>query len=84
MLGVRVRTIHDPRYKRIVSRLIKARVDAGLTQEELGQATGLSQSDISKIEKCQRRVDLLEVIDWIKATRAPDLAPLLEALDRSQ
>jgi transcriptional regulator with XRE-family HTH domain len=78
---VRIKTLHDPRYKRIVRRLIKARLDANLTQEELGRMTGLSQPDVSKIEKCQRRIDVLEVVDWIEATKAPDLVDIPGLLD---
>jgi transcriptional regulator with XRE-family HTH domain len=78
---VRINSIHDPRYKRIVQRLIKARIDAGLTQEELAAATGLSQPDISKIEKCQRRLDILEAIDWIRATQPSDLDAVARTLD---
>jgi transcriptional regulator with XRE-family HTH domain len=76
-------TIYDPRYKRVVQRLIKARLAAGLTQEELAQAIGLSQPDISKIEKCQRRIDILEAIDWGRATRTEDLAPLVKLLEHT-
>lgn len=78
---MRINSIHDPRYKRIVQRLIKARLDAGLTQEELAQSTGLSQSDISKIEKCQRRLDVLEAVDWINATNTSELAVVARILD---
>jgi transcriptional regulator with XRE-family HTH domain len=58
-------------------------MDSGLTQEELSVATGLSQPDISKIEKCQRRLDVLEAIDWIKATCPSDLDALARILDTS-
>ena len=80
---VRISSIHDPRYKRVVRRLIKARMDAGLTQAELSMATGLSQPDISKIEKCQRRLDVLEAIDWIKATCPSDIDAAARILDPS-
>jgi transcriptional regulator with XRE-family HTH domain len=62
-------TIHDPRYKRIVNLLIEARKSAGLTQVQLAEKIGLPQPDISKIERCERRIDALELVDWCKVTK---------------
>ena len=78
---MRVNSIYEPRYQSIVLLLVKARVSAGLTQEELGKITGLSQPDISKIEKFQRRIDVLEAIDWIRATNSQELAVVARTLE---
>ena len=61
-------TIHDPRYKRIIEILIEARHSAGLTQIQLADKIGLPQPDISKIERCERRIDALELMDWLRLT----------------
>lgn len=49
--------------------LIQLRKDAGVSQIQLAQKLGLTQSDISKIERFERRIDLIESLDWISAIR---------------
>lgn len=51
---------------------MRAREEAHLTQAQLAEQLGLSQPDISKIERCERRLDLIEGLDWIRATNAQD------------
>ncbi|EPG73014.1 DNA-binding helix-turn-helix protein [Leptospira fainei serovar Hurstbridge str. BUT 6] len=41
----------------------QARISAELTQEDVAQALGIKQSLVSKIESCQRRVDVLELLE---------------------
>jgi transcriptional regulator with XRE-family HTH domain len=55
-----LRSIHDPEYVEIVARLRAARRRAGLTQAELAARLGRPQSYVSKVETCERRLDLLE------------------------
>jgi len=45
----------------MISKLKKAREEAGLTQVEVAQKLSKHQSYISKVENCQRRVDILEL-----------------------
>lgn len=40
----------EPEFE-IIQAMIDARKDAGLTQQELAQRTGIAQSDISKLER---------------------------------
>jgi len=72
-------TIHDPRYRLLVENLAGLRKEAGHSQEEIGIALGLSQSDISKIESCERRIDLIELIDFLQVVQ-PELANELTLL----
>lgn len=62
-------TIHDPRYRTLMKELVAMRLAAGLKQEDMGEILGLSQPDISKIERFERRLDALEFLDWLSATR---------------
>lgn len=78
---VRTNSIHDPRYQKIIGRLVQARVDAALSQSELATLTGLRQSDISKIEHSQRRIDILEAVDWIRCTKSKDLAVIAQTFE---
>jgi hypothetical protein len=60
-------TLHDPRYREIITLLTQARIDAGLSQDALAQRLDRPQSFVGKIETYQRRVDALELFDIIEA-----------------
>jgi transcriptional regulator with XRE-family HTH domain len=61
-------TIHQPRYKALIKKLIATRMDAGLKQEDVAKMLGLTQPDVSKIERFERKLDALELIQWLEAT----------------
>jgi transcriptional regulator with XRE-family HTH domain len=63
-----VSSIHDPEYHRIVDALISLREKARLSQKAIAQEIGLTQPDISKIERRERRIDVLETLRWVRAT----------------
>lgn len=67
MQSVRQSTIHDSRYQEAIQVLIKARKASGLSQTELAQKLHLSQPDISKIERLERRLDITEFFDILEA-----------------
>lgn len=56
------KSIHSNDYKLMISLLKAARVDAGVSQEELALKMGVTQTFISKCERCERRLDLLETM----------------------
>jgi transcriptional regulator with XRE-family HTH domain len=53
-----------------------ARTEAGLTQEELGELTGLGQTALSRIESGHRRIDSIELLAIARALSV-DLGDLL-------
>lgn len=55
------KTIHHDEYKIFIKRLKKARTEAGLTQVEVAKKLNSTQAYISKVEKGQLRVDVLEL-----------------------
>ncbi|EQA6227454.1 helix-turn-helix domain-containing protein [Enterobacter ludwigii] len=65
-MAKRTPTIHDHRYRCLVQSLIKLRKEASLSQSELALVLGLSQSDISKIESFERRLDALELFELLE------------------
>ncbi|EGY00461.1 putative Helix-turn-helix DNA binding protein [Nitrospirillum viridazoti Y2] len=69
----------DP-YRRIVDGLIAARKSRKLTQGDVAARMGTDQSQVSKLERGERRVD---VIDYVRYCRAVGLVPgaLLDAVD---
>jgi len=55
------KSIYTKEYKRVIERLKKARLEAGLKQIEVARKLGKPQSYISKIERGERRIDITEL-----------------------
>lgn len=55
------KTIFTKEHKDIVQKLIKARKEAGLDQQEVARSMGKTQSYVSKIESGQRRIDIVQI-----------------------
>lgn len=66
------KSIHSPEYSDLVEALTRERKRLGLSQAEVGQLIGMSQSDISKIENQERRVDVLEFKRLLLVYRVSD------------
>jgi len=56
-----VKSVHQPEYQKLLEELIKARKDAGLTQQRLATKLKKHQSFISKYEQGERRLDVIEL-----------------------
>jgi transcriptional regulator with XRE-family HTH domain len=54
-------------YRRLVRLLIQFRREAELTQVEVAERLGRSQSYVSKIERCERRLDVVEYCELVRA-----------------
>lgn len=65
-----ISSIHDPDYHRIIDALISLREKAKLSQKAIAHEIGLTQPDVSKIERRERRIDILEALRWVLATGA--------------
>ena len=55
--------LHSRRYKNFRVLLIERRKEAGLTQEALAQKLSKPQSFVSKYEKGERRLEVIEYLD---------------------
>lgn len=62
-----MRSIHDPRYQDLIKKLIELRESKNVTQIELAQRLGKPQSYVSKVEILERRLDVIELCDWLNA-----------------
>ncbi len=60
-------SIHDPRYKNLIKKLIQIRELKKITQVELATSLEKPQSFIAKVENLDRRLDILELHDWLLA-----------------
>lgn len=60
--------VHWPRlYEALRANLIRARERAGLTQREAADRLGRSQSYVAKSEQGERRVDVVELLQFASA-----------------
>lgn len=59
--------INTPEYKAFVGRLVNARKRAGLKQSEAAARMGVHQVFVSKCERAERRVDIIEASLFAKA-----------------
>ena len=65
------RSIYQKEHQKIVERLKKARLEAGLGQVEVAGKLGRTQSYVSKIESGQRRFDVLQLKEFAKLYKKP-------------
>lgn len=54
----------NPLYIEFVSLLRQVRIQRGLSQRTLGKLLSKPQSFVSKVETCERRLDVIEVTEW--------------------
>jgi transcriptional regulator with XRE-family HTH domain len=62
-----VHPIHDTRYQKIAILLTELRKKRGLLQQDLADRLGRPQAFISKVESGGRRLDLIELLDFLRA-----------------
>ena len=72
---------HD--YKLFLQLLVDARTRAGLSQAELAQALSRPQSYVSKFERGERRIDVVELLDIADALKT-DPASFVKRLHRER
>jgi transcriptional regulator with XRE-family HTH domain len=79
---------HNPLYMEFISLLRQHRIKRGLSQRDLGKQLNKAQSFISKVETCERRIDVIEAAEWCIALQVglETVLPreLRESLEESQ
>jgi transcriptional regulator with XRE-family HTH domain len=58
------RTLRSPRHQALTALLVDERRKAGLTQAQVAAKLGRYQSFVASIESGQRRVDVVEFLDF--------------------
>lgn len=78
------KSVFTPEYAVFAARLVELRRTAGLTQAELAIRLRRPQSYVSKYERGERRLDIVEFIDVARAlgADAPAFVAELEGLPR--
>jgi transcriptional regulator with XRE-family HTH domain len=59
--------LQDSRYAAFIESLRNYRIQLGVTQTTLADRLGRPQSYVSKIERRERRLDIVEFTDWSQA-----------------
>ena len=77
------KSIHTPDQNRYCDLLRQIRHDAGLTQMQLAEMLGTPHSRISDYERGERRMDLLQLRDYLKplGLSLTDFVKRFESLD---
>jgi len=72
------RSVFSAEYQAFLRHLRNARRQAGLTQVEVGQRLGVAQAIISKCERGERRLDVIELRAYCRALEISYLTFLTE------
>ncbi|WP_044490240.1 helix-turn-helix domain-containing protein [Burkholderia pseudomallei] len=62
--------LHEPRYQRIAALLTELRKARGLLQQDVADRIGRPQGFVSKVESGTRRLDVIELLDFLHALEA--------------
>lgn len=68
----KIKSIFSPEYSELIELLTRERKRLGLSQSEVAISVGMSQSDVSKIENQDRRIDVYEFKALLTAYRVHD------------
>jgi len=61
------KTIHTNAYGLLIDSIIEARQEAGLTQQAVADRIGKPQSYVAKVERMERRLDVIEYFELAEA-----------------
>lgn len=75
------RTIYSAEYELFLGMLREARERVGVTQVVLAKRLGITQSALSKCERGEIRLDVVQARDWCRALKVP-FAAFIADFDR--
>ncbi len=64
---VAMKSIHDPRYVEMINHLKQVRKTKRVSQDTIAQRLGIDRTHITKVETLVRRLDFIELCDWLDA-----------------
>jgi transcriptional regulator with XRE-family HTH domain len=77
------KTLHSPDYVRFLALLTRARKDVGMVQQELADKLGKPQSFVAKVERGERRIDIIEFIAIARAIGRDPLRLMKQYLEEA-
>lgn len=78
------RSTHHDDYQRLLDLLRGVRRELGVTQIDLGQRLDNTQAFVSKFERGERRLDVVEFVEVCEALGVPPLEMFARYLERRQ
>ena len=78
------RGIHDNRYRWMIGKLVQARKDQQLSQEDVARRIGKPQQYVSRYEVGERRLDMVEFLDVARVLGVDGLKIAAEGMDRAE
>lgn len=76
-----MKSTHTEQYRSLLALMRASREERGVTQQELARRLGKPQSYVSKAEMGERRLDVLEFLQFMRAIEGEPLA-MLRQLER--
>lgn len=76
------KSVFTDAYAATIETLIGLRKEAGISQVELARRLGKPQQFVSRAERCERRLDLVEYYAFLRAMGADPRAVFEDVLDR--
>lgn len=76
-----MKSIRDPRYIHMISRLRELRKEKDISQVVLSARLCKDQQYVSKTESLVRRIDVIELYDWLRALEC-DIEAFIEEVNR--
>lgn len=73
-------SLQDPRYRAVITRLVAIRNDLDVSQRALADRLGQSRSFVGKVETFERRLDPVQLVDWLRALGVSERKFLIEML----
>lgn len=64
-------SIYPNDYRAVITALVRARKEKHITQMQLAEAMRVGQSVISKAERCERRLDIVELLHLCELLDVP-------------
>lgn len=77
----KLKSLYSGDYQRLLALLIKARKSAGVTQQDLAARLKRPQSFVSKYERGERRIDVIEFLQICRQVGADPIA-LIKVLQK--
>lgn len=78
------RSIHQHDYQTLLLLLRDLRAQRGMTQVDLGLALGNTQTFVSKVERGERRIDVVEFVELCEAMQVEPVAAFREYVARRE
>ena len=75
------KTIFSPEYRAVTALLSEFREKAGITQVDLANKLGVTQSYVSKVERGERLLDVIQLREFCKALDT-DLIMFVKKLEK--